>query len=80
MTFRTKFLLFVSICVPPSNPITACGATSFPGYRSFPKWAMGFYPRVLEVGKKQTFLMGKRALFKNLAMNTHILNTSSVLQ
>ena len=39
MTFGTKFLLFVSICVPPNNPITACGATSFPGYHSFPKWA-----------------------------------------
>ena len=22
---------------PPNNPITACGATSFPGYHSFPK-------------------------------------------
>ena len=41
MTFRTKFLLFVTICVPPNNPITACGTTSFPGYHSFPKWAMG---------------------------------------
>ena len=40
MTFRTKFLLFVSICVPPNNPITACGVTSFPGYHSFPKWAI----------------------------------------
>ena len=41
MTFRTiKFLLFVSICVPPNNPITACGATSFPAYHSFPKWAI----------------------------------------
>ena len=40
MRFRTKFLLFVSICVPPNNPITACGATSFPGYHSFPKWAI----------------------------------------
>ena len=40
MTFRTKFLLFVSICDPPNNPITACGATSFPGYHSFPKWAI----------------------------------------
>ena len=39
MTFRTKFLLFVSIRVPPNNPITACGVTSFPGYYSFPKWA-----------------------------------------
>ena len=34
------FSLFVSICVPPNNPITACGATSFPGYHSFPKWAI----------------------------------------
>ena len=42
MTFRTKFLLFVSICVPPNNPITDCGATSFPGYHSFPKWAIHF--------------------------------------
>ena len=40
MTFGTKFLLFVSICVPPNDPITACGATSFPGYHSFPKWAI----------------------------------------
>ena len=40
ITLRTKFLLFVSICVPPNNPITACGATSFPGYHSFPKWAI----------------------------------------
>ena len=40
MTFRTKFLLFVSICVPPNNPMTACGVTSFPGYHSFPKWAI----------------------------------------
>ena len=40
MTFRTKFLLFVSICVPSNNPITACVATSFPGYHSFPKWAI----------------------------------------
>ena len=40
MTFCTKFLLFVSICIPPNNPITACGATSFPGYHSFPKWAI----------------------------------------
>ena len=40
MTFRTKFLLFVSICVPPNNPMTACGATSFPGYHSFPKWVI----------------------------------------
>ena len=29
--------LFVSICVPPNNPIIACDATSFPGYHSFPK-------------------------------------------
>ena len=40
ITFRTKFLLVCSICVPPNNPITACGATSFPGYHSFPKWAI----------------------------------------
>ena len=43
MTFRTKFLLIASICVPPNNPITACGVTSFPGYHSFPKWAMDAY-------------------------------------
>ena len=42
MTFRTKFLLFVPICVPPNNPITACGVTSFPGYHSFPKWAISY--------------------------------------
>ena len=40
MTFRTKFLLFVLICVSPNNPITACGTTSLPGYHSFPKWAI----------------------------------------
>ena len=34
--------MFVSICVPPNNPLTACGATSFPGYHSFPKWAIAF--------------------------------------
>ena len=33
-------MTFFSICVPPNNPITACGATSFPGYHSFPKWAI----------------------------------------
>ena len=37
-----NFLLFVLICVPPNNPITASGATSFPGYHSFPKWAIVF--------------------------------------
>ena len=42
MTFRTKFLL---VCFdlrppPPNNSITACGATSFPGYHSFSKWAI----------------------------------------
>ena len=40
MTFRTKFLLVCFDLRPPNNPITACGATSFPGYHSFPKWAM----------------------------------------
>ena len=49
MTFRTKFLLFVLICVPPNNPITACGATSFPGYHSFPKWAIFLQPVVSSV-------------------------------
>ena len=62
MTFRTKFLLFVSICVPPNNPITACGVTSFPGYHSFPKWAIDF------VGHRMRsffsiFLFGKYLLF-----------------
>ena len=37
---KTNPRLFVSICVPPNNPITACGATSYPGYHSFPKWAI----------------------------------------
>ena len=32
--------LFVSICVLLNNPITVCGATSFPGYHSFLKWAI----------------------------------------
>ena len=51
MTFRTKFLLFVTICVPPNNPITACGATSFPGHHSFPKWAIirDFETRILRM-------------------------------
>ena len=40
-TFRIIFLLFVSICVPPNNPTTACGVTSLPDFQSFPKWAMG---------------------------------------
>ena len=44
MIFRTKFLLFVSIFAPPNNPITAFGATSFPGYHSFPKWAIPGIP------------------------------------
>ena len=35
--------LLVSICVPPNNPITACGATSFPAYHSFPKWAIAHF-------------------------------------
>ena len=48
MTFCTKFLLFVSICVPPNNPITVCGATPFPGYQSFPKWAIN----VSKVGER----------------------------
>ena len=42
---KTNPRLFVSICVPPNNPITACGATSFPGYHSFPKWAIKKYLR-----------------------------------
>ena len=29
--------LFVLTCVPPNNPITAYGATSFPGYHFFPE-------------------------------------------
>ena len=40
MTFRPPYLFRSAF--PPNNPITACGATSFPGYHSFPKWAM-FY-------------------------------------
>ena len=32
--------MFVLPCVPPNNPISACGATSFPGYHSFLKWAI----------------------------------------
>ena len=28
------------LSVPPNNPISACVATSVPGYRSFPKWAI----------------------------------------
>ena len=33
--------MFVLTCVPPNNPISACGATLSPGYHSFPKWAIG---------------------------------------
>ena len=47
MTFCTRFL--VSICVPPNNPITACGATSFPGYHSFPKGAIGLPTKLMDV-------------------------------
>ena len=57
MTFRTKLLLFVSICVPPNNPITACGATSFPGYYSFPKWAILtniFFPQLTTLSFHQS--------------------------
>ena len=32
-----KFLLFVSICVPPNNPITACGANFVPRLSLFSK-------------------------------------------
>ena len=32
--------MFVLTCVLPNNPVTVCGATSFPGYHSFPKWAI----------------------------------------
>ena len=39
-----------------------------------------FYPRVLEVGKKQTLLRGEEAFIKKSAMYTYILNTSSVPQ
>ena len=31
------------LSVPPNNPISACVATSVPGYRSFPKWAMAVF-------------------------------------
>ena len=54
MSIRTKFILFVSICVPPNNPITACGVTSFPGYHSFPKWAIPFY----QFSSKKAFWLG----------------------
>ena len=40
MAFRTKFLLVCFDLRPSNNPITAWGATSFPGYHSFPKWAI----------------------------------------
>ena len=33
--------MLVFTCVLPNNPKSACGATSFPGCHSFPKWAMG---------------------------------------
>ena len=45
MTFRAKFLLVCFDLRPPNNPITACGATSFPGYHSFPKWAIPTQPQ-----------------------------------
>lgn len=32
--------MFAFICVPRNNTISACGATLFPGYHSFPKWAL----------------------------------------
>ena len=28
--------------VPPNNLISACGVTLFPGYHSFPKWALNY--------------------------------------
>ena len=67
MTFRTKFLLFVSICVPPNNP--ACGTTSFPGYHSFPKWAI---PLAL-VGYEM--IMANSALPASLAIY-HLISTT----
>jgi len=36
--------MFVLTRVPPNNPISARGATSFPGYHSFPKWTLAFLP------------------------------------
>jgi len=51
ITFRTKFgyVWFGLTCVPPNNPISACGATSFPGYHSFSKWAMcGFIVQLVK--------------------------------
>ena len=35
-----NFAMFVLTCIPPNDPISACGATSFPGYHSFPKWTI----------------------------------------
>ena len=47
-------LLFVSICVPPNNPITTCDTTSFPGYHSFPKWAIEVTKRVAKNHKRKS--------------------------
>ena len=52
-----------SICVPPNNPITACGATSFPGYHSFPKWAMHCID--LKVGAMEIDPRSSSMLFSN---------------
>ena len=56
MTFRTKFLLVCFDLLPQNNPITACDATSFPGYRSFPKWAK--LARIVPIPPPNCFLLG----------------------
>ena len=40
MTFGTKFRNVSFDLRPPNDPISACGATSFPRYHSFPKSAI----------------------------------------
>ena len=42
--------------VLPNNPVSACGATSFPGYHSFPKWAVSHLEQAKYVCKPYTLV------------------------
>ena len=62
---HSRVYLQYSIFVPPNNPITACGGASFPGYHSFPKWAISLFA---------TFLSGTGGLPGNVH-SSHIVLT-----
>ena len=58
MTFHTKFFLVCFDLRPPNNPITAWGATLFPGYHSFAKWAIRIREYIMRAAAT---ILGKRA-------------------